>query len=262
MESVLNKLKSLTGKEFVMLTERGNKSIALTLKIAKSVGKKKILLQDQGGWITYKQFADKNKLQIIELKTDSGVLIENELLTKADSDSVLLFNSMPAYSFLEDMKTIYSIAEEKGCLLINDASGSLGTKESKVGDIILGSFGEGKPVNLDYGGFIATGNEDIYNEFKGSFDEKMLPKLEKALDELPERLKMFQKVRKTILTDLEDYDIVHKEVPGINVIIRFSDEKTKKEITDYCDKNNLPYTECPRYIRIKENAISVEVKRL
>ena len=36
----------------------------------------------------------------------------------------------------------------------------------------------------------------------------------------------------------------------------------KQRIIDYCNENNLEFTECPRYIRINEPAISIEVKRL
>ena len=41
----------------------------------------------------------------------------------------------------------------------------------------------------------------------------------------------------------------------------FSFTKEKKELIAYCEKNGYEYTECPRYIRVLENAISIEVKR-
>ena len=36
----------------------------------------------------------------------------------------------------------------------------------------------------------------------------------------------------------------------------------KESIINYCVKNKLPYTECPRYIRLNEKAISIEIKRM
>ena len=36
----------------------------------------------------------------------------------------------------------------------------------------------------------------------------------------------------------------------------------KEAITMYCESNGYEFTECPRYIRIIEPAISIEVKRL
>ena len=68
--------------------------------------------------------------------------------------------------------------------------------------------------------------------------------------------------RKKILEDLQSFEIIHKKNQGINVIIKFDDDEVKQRIIDYCKENNLEFTECPRYIRIKEPAISIEVKRL
>jgi len=33
-------------------------------------------------------------------------------------------------------------------------------------------------------------------------------------------------------------------------------------VIDYCEENNLEFTQCPREIRILEDAISIEIKRL
>jgi hypothetical protein len=35
-----------------------------------------------------------------------------------------------------------------------------------------------------------------------------------------------------------------------------------KEAVEYCERHNYPYTECPRYIRMNDEGISIEVKRL
>jgi hypothetical protein len=49
-------LKNLVDKENIFFTDRGNSSILLALKLLKKLGKKKVFIQDQGGWITYEQF--------------------------------------------------------------------------------------------------------------------------------------------------------------------------------------------------------------
>ena len=49
--------------------------------------------------------------------------------------------------------------------------------------------------------------------------------------------------------------------PGHNVIVKFNTDEEKEKIINYCDKNELEYTLCPRYIRVEENAVSIEVKR-
>jgi len=57
-------------------------------------------------------------------------------------------------------------------------------------------------------------------------------------------------------------NIIHKDSKGINVIIRFSSDTEKERLINYCDKNNLEHTLCPRYIRVNVDALSIEVKRL
>ena len=74
-ERVIEFLKRYSGKGNVYLTQRGNKSILYSFKIAKSLGKTKLILQDQGGWITYSQYGEKFKFNIIKLKTNFGLIV-------------------------------------------------------------------------------------------------------------------------------------------------------------------------------------------
>ena len=41
-----------------------------------------------------------------------------------------------------------------------------------------------------------------------------------------------------------------------------NNDEEKDKIIKYCKENNYEYTLCPRYIRVNENAVSIEVKRL
>lgn len=263
MQEIIKKLKQLTGKEFIQLTERGNKSIKIALALAKELGKTKVLIPDQGGWLTYKKFAEKLGFEVIEIKTDYGLLDHKDLEKNADENSILISCSMPGYFVLDDMEEIMNICSKKNCLVVNDASGSIGTDKAKIGSIIIGSFGKWKPINLEYGGFIATDDRDFYTDFQESyFDEHKYDDLLEKLDELPERLKKWKEKRKQIIEDLQSFQIIHKDKEGINVIIKFDDEEVKQRILDYCDEHKLEYTICPRYIRVNEDAISIEVKRL
>ena len=70
----MSTLGKLTGKKNIFFTDRGNSSILLSLKLAKSLGKTKAFIQDQGGWITYGQFLRKLKFDIFTLETDYGVV--------------------------------------------------------------------------------------------------------------------------------------------------------------------------------------------
>jgi len=254
-----NQLKTLTNKENIKLVARGNKAILYALRIAKKLGKTKVIIQDQGGWITYKQFTKKLKLDLVELKTDYGLIILNELEKHIDNNSVLLINSLTGYFAQQDMNKIYNLCSKKQCLVINDISGSIGTEAAKIGDILVCSFGNDKPINYGKGGLIAVENKDW---FKLTEIEQQDLEIEQNLIDLPQRLFLLKKITQKIKSDLKEFDIIHKDKEGINVIVKFNNEKQKERIGRYCNKNNYQYTECPRYIRVNCNAISIEVKRL
>jgi len=263
MKEILEKLKELTGKEYPQLTERGNKAIEIALILAKQLGKTSVLIPDQGGWISYKKYPKKLGLELKEIKTNYGLLDLDDLEKNANQESVLLTCSMPGYLVIEEnLQKIQEICAKKGTLFINDVSGSLGTDSAKYGDLVVSSFGKWKPVNLEYGGFIATSNNEYYTEFDASyFDDRRYEQLLKKIDELPEKLKKYQETRKKILEELGSFNIIHKDKQGINVAIKYDDDEVKQRIIDYCKENKLEFTECPRYIRVNENAISIEVKR-
>ncbi len=92
--------------------------------------------------------------------------------------------------------------------------------------------------------------------------DKIIKNLPKTLDKLGARYgKLFTEVGK-IKQDLGKMKILHKDKKGINVVIMYRNDKDKQKIIDYCKKNKYEFTECPRYIRVNANAISIEVKRM
>jgi dTDP-4-amino-4,6-dideoxygalactose transaminase len=167
---VTEKLHELFGKNNIQLVSSGDHAILSVLRYAKSIGKSRVLIQDQGGWLTYRDYPKKEELETVFLKTDYGLIDLDDLRIKADSNSVLLVNSLNGYFSEQNMKEIKRICSDKNCLLINDASGSAGTESALIGDIILCSFGKFKPINLHYGGCIAFNS----GSFAGEFDEKKL----------------------------------------------------------------------------------------
>ncbi|MBW2989339.1 DegT/DnrJ/EryC1/StrS family aminotransferase [Candidatus Woesearchaeota archaeon] len=253
-------LKALTGKSHIRLVSRGNKAILYALRIAKKLGKAKVSIQDQGGWITYKQFPSKLRMDIIELKTDYGI-IPLKTLQALSKDSVLLVNSFPGYFAEQDMKPISDICRKKNCLLINDISGSIGTKQARYGDIVVCSFGKGKPVDYGTGGFIAAEKEELL-QLTAIKEHDLGGRLYEKLLNLEKRLSMLKKTAEKIKKGLHDMDIIHRPMHGINVIVKTDSEKEKKRIEDYCKTNGYEYILCPRYIRVSCNAVSIEVKRL
>jgi len=238
-------LKLLTGKKYIYLVDRGNTAIKLALEI---INKPITLIQDQGGWLTYKQYPKNTN----ELKTKLGVVDLEDLNQKADKDSALLINSLSGYVFPQPMKEIEKICKENNCPIINDASGSIGTAIAKVGDIVIASFGKWKPINLEYGGCIAS---DTPLEIEETFNKEKILELKTIIKDLPERLKKLKQLVQKTKQDLKDFKILNKK-DGLVVLT-----EKNNEIIKYCENNNLEYTLCPRYIRINKEAISIEIKR-
>ena len=261
----IGRLRELTGKRNIFFTDRGNSSILLSLKIAKSLGKKRLFLQDQGGWITYGQYGRQLKYDISGLETDYGLILVKKLEGKLGPDSVLLMNSMPGYFALQgNMKIIANLCKKENSLLINDVSGSIGQDDSRYGDLIVGSFGEWKPLEVGRGGFIAYDNAEYFAFFKENFKKApgdIFSVLRTQLNSLPQKTKGLYERQKTIKVQLKEFDIIHRSKKGFNVIIKHNDDGEKKKILDFCKLNGYEFTFCPRYIRVLEQAISIEVKR-
>ncbi len=252
-------LRQLSGKQFITLTESGDHAILAVLKALKQAGKETVLLQDQGGWLTYRDYALKAGLQFVELKTDYGVLILDELKEHLAEKAVLLVNSLSGYIAEQPMKEIYEVCKAAGVLVVNDCSGSIGTELAKIGDIILCSFGKDKPVNCAYGGFIGT---DTETAFEAEFDTKKLTALEQHLKNLPARREKLVRTAEKIKKDLAEYAIIHPRSAGLNVCVQYKDESEKRKLTAYAEALAVPFVFCPRYIRVNAQAVCFEVKRL
>jgi len=253
---MIHKLLSLYGKN-VVLVESGDHAILAIYDELKRHGVKTVLIQDQGGWLTYKDYAKKTGLEIRLLPTDYGLLSPMDI--PHSENAALMINSLTGYCAEQRMEAIAQACKKKNIVLINDASGSIGTDIAEVGDIVFASFGKDKPLNMRYGGFIAF--PDTFH-FSESFDAKRLPELKNHLLTLPARQMFLRDTAERIKKDLTDFKVIHRDKEGINVIVAFSTEQEKKEIISYCTSKGYPYTLCPRYIRVNANAISIEVKRL
>jgi dTDP-4-amino-4,6-dideoxygalactose transaminase len=266
-ETARTLIKILTNKKHVLFTTRCNKSIQFAMKMVALEGRSNVLYQEEGGWMTYEKYIKRADLTPIKLATNFGLISPSEL-KHHNLDSALLINSLAGYIAPHDMDEVFTQCLKHDILLVNDVSGSIGSSIAKQGDIIVGSFGHAKPVDLGTGGFIATESEALFEKLNEIIEEdyeepeinyKILVEKLKGLEA---RRTFLEEKAKQIKSDLSDMKIVHKDAQGLNVVILFDDEETKKKITTYCNENNLEFTVCPREIRILEPAISIEVKRL
>jgi len=200
---------------------------------------------------------------IREVPTDRGIIRLDKLRKYAKKGSALILSSFAGYFAEQPMEEIAKICREKKCLLIEDACGSIGDKKlcnGQISDIIIGSFGRWKPVNLGYGGFISCNKKEYFQNAKeplslikvhDKFYEEIVPYLNTR------RLYKLMKLAEQVKKDLAKHQIFHKDKRGLNVVTEFKDE-----IIKYCEEKKYPYILCPTYIRVNEKAISIELKRL
>ncbi len=263
-KKVDQKLRKLTRHEYVHITDRGNSAIFLALAIAKKINPKlDILIPDQGGWFSYKGYPQFFGFNIVEVKTDYGVIDLKDLKRKAKTASAFIFPSFAGYFAEQPLRKIKTICKKAGCLVIEDAPGSIGDTKlcnGKYSDIIVGSFGKWKPVECGYGGWISTNRKNFFEVGREVMSiTKVHPKFYEEIGEALKKNK-FRKLialQKRVKQDLKDFEVLHRDLRGLNVVVKFD-----PMVLVYCKEHDYPYVLCPSYIRVNEKAISIELKRL
>lgn len=258
------KIRKLTKHEYVHLTDRGNSAIFLAMHIARKMNPKAdILIPDQGGWFSYKGYPQFFGLNIVEVKTEYGVIDLEDLQRKVKNASVCIFSSFAGYFAEQPLEKISQICKEAGCLVIEDASGAIGDEtlcNGTYSDIIVGSFGKWKAVACGYGGWISLQKREYFEAAKDAMSiTKIHPQFYSEIGDALEKNKL-QKLlvlQKKVKEDLKDFEVLHRESRGLNVVVKFD-----AKILEYCQEKNYPYVLCPSYIRVNEKAISIELKRL
>ena len=255
-------LKKILNIEDIFLVSRGNKAIELAFKYLKYNNKRNLLIPKEGGWITYKT-ADRQGLNIKEIDTSDALINLDDLRKKSKLADAFIYNNPSGYFVENNIKEVYKICRANNCLVILDASPGIGNPKQINGDfcdIMVGSFGRWKAVNLEYGGFIAL--KGLSYEIKEDFNGEKIKELIEKLNRLPKRLEFLYSRTEKIKKDLNNMNILHRNSKSLNVVIAFKDSHEKKNIIKYCLTEGLEFTECPRYIRVLRQAISIEVKRL
>ena len=262
---VLKILEKFTGHKEIKIMPRGNSAIFAALYcMKKATDNPMLLVPDQGGWISFKRYPEMLNIDHRELATNRGVIdlkeLENQLKIGA---SALMITSFAGYYAEQPLKKISVLCKKYNCLLIEDASGAVSDKKlcnGKYSDIIVGSFGKWKPVDLGYGGFISTNKIEMFDKGKDIFS---LFKVNSDIyDMLPpflnnHRFKRIVKRTLRIKKDLSDINVFHRKLRGLNVITEYN-----QRVLDYCANEGYQYVLCPSYIRVNEKAISIEVKRI
>lgn len=265
MEYARKKISQITGFGGVEITNRGNQSIFSALEIVNQINnKKQILIPDQGGWISFKLYPKYFGFSVKELKTEDGIINTEELYRNIKDSSALLLTSFAGYFAEQNISEIYEICNKNNVLLIEDATGAIGDDflcRHNHADIIVGSFSNYNPVDVGYGGFIATSQDLLKNaRFALSLSNPHPNAENEILNKLnSNKLKKMLNFSDFVKEELKSsgFRVIHGDKRGINVMCEYN-----PFLLDYCEEKEYPYMICPNYNRLNRKAISIELKRL
>ena len=281
------KLVNMTSHSYAKLVNSGNSAILSAINAIDGA----ILIPDQGAWNGFKQIAKFLNKDLFTVKTNKGLIdldnlnesiiqsSENNFIDLNDENnkSALFLTSFAAYTAEQDLKAICDFAHKNNLLVVEDASGAIGDYENRLAngnysDIIIGSTGSPKIVNVEDGGFITSNDEKLFEK------SNLLLKTNKAsnitacgiyneLDFAAENLKKTVEAcsyLKESIEDKTDFNVFHKDKRGINVIIESENPKSlsyklRQELV--LDSHGM-ITKCPNYNRLKEKAVAIEIKNL
>ena len=281
------KLANATNHQYAKLVNSGNAAILSTMNSIDGA----ILIPDQGAWNGFKQIANFLNKDLITVKTNQGLIDLNNLnesvisssddsiidLNDENNKSALFLTSFAAYTAEQDLKAICDYAHENNLLVVEDASGAIGDKEKKLAngsysDIIIGSTGSPKIVNVEDGGFITTSDNALFDKSRLLLKTNKTSnitacgiyyELDHAQENLCKTIDACLYLKESI-EDETDFNVFHSDKRGINVIITAEDPKSlsyrlRQELT--LDSHGM-ITKCPNYNRLKEKAVAIEIKNL
>ena len=281
------KLAKMTNHKSAKLVNSGNSAILSAMNSIDGA----ILIPDQGGWNGFKQIAKFLNKDLITVKTNKGLMdldnlnesiissSQNNIIDLDDENnkSAIFLTSFAAYTAEQDLKAICDFAHKNNLLVVEDASGAIGDYENNLAngnysDVIIGSTGSPKIVNVEDGGFITTNDDSLFEK------TNLLLKTSKTtnitacgiyneLDFAKENLKKTVGACTYLKESIEektDFNVFHKDKRGINVIIATEDSKSlyyKLRQEFRLDSHGM-ITKCPNYNRLKEKAVALEIKNL
>ncbi len=258
------------------LVNSGNAAILLAMNSIEGA----VLIPDQGGWNGFRQIANFLNKKIITIKTNQGI-IENSYLEEAilenyellsNNQNALFLTSFAGYTAEHNIKEISKFLHNHDILLVEDASGSISDSKEKLAngdysDIIIGSTGSPKIVNVGFGGFISTNNSEVFDKSRlilktSKINDITACGIATELDFAKDNLKTTMDACKYLKNNLTN--VIHEDKRGINIIIKSDDSKSLayKLRNEFALDNYGMITNCPNYNRLKEKAVAIEIKNL
>ena len=254
-KTICHAIKELTKYQYISLEKRCNHAIKKALKQAKEKGFTRLFIPDEGGWITYKQFGEKLKFEIVTIKTNRGIIDPSSVqLTSTD---VLILHSLAGYHSVQPCEKIRQVCDKTKALFIEDCCGA--PQLEHFGHILVCSFGKGKPINYGQGGFYATNDESLFSP--STIESYISDELYTKITQVQKHLDLFYNKREELRQLFTEYEPIGDEY-AIVLIIPFETDEQKNHIIEKANIARIEYEECPRYIRTNSQAISLEIKRL
>ncbi|KAF5088910.1 DegT/DnrJ/EryC1/StrS family aminotransferase [Methanobacterium aggregans] len=261
-----------TGHEYAKIVGSGNSAILAVM----SSFKERIMVPDQGGWSGFRKMADFKSIETVEVPTNMGIINPDVLSehVKFQNPEAFFITSFAGYMAEQPVKEIYEVCDDNGVVLVEDASGSIGYPEKMLANgnhahVIIASTGSPKTVNVGSGGFITTNNKKIL--YSSNYILKSLKAdpvtcagIAEEIKNAPEIVSKTLKSCKILKEKLSELKIYHRDKRGINVCIASDDpKKLGYELRHGFDVDGGGIvTVCPRYDRLKEKAVCVEMKNL
>ena len=265
-----DKISEITGHEHVKTVNSGNSAILAAMSSFKG----KILVPDQGGWIGFKNIAEILGLEILEVPTELGITnpeVLEDTINKYEPDAFFI-TSFAGYIAEQPVKELFEVCDDKGVILVEDASGGIGDKEKKLGNgghahMIVASTGSPKIVNVGNGGFISTNDNEIFKKSKFIIkslkaDPVTCAGITEEIKNAPENLQKTINACNFIKNKLDSS--IYCDKRGITVALKTDNPKKTGYLLRQklkADGRNI-ITTCPRYDRILIDAVCLEIKNI
>ena len=163
------KISKILKKKYTVFTSNCSTAIYLLLKSLKLKNKKIIIPSNICHEVFLSIIYSNNQPLVIDTNKNLGISIydlKNEL-NKQKNIGGIIFPYI--YGNSDNFKEVFKIIKKRKLLLIEDIAGAFGGKigKNKFGtfsDYCVGSFGQGKIIDMGYGGFLSTNNLEVYKK--------------------------------------------------------------------------------------------------
>lgn len=175
MENVLKNLKKIVKKKYILFTSNCTTAIYLTLK-SLNIKKKKIIVPVNICYeVIFSIILSDNIPLIVDTNKNLGLSLidlKNKIISDNDQ-KILIFPYI--YGNSDNFLKILKLINERNIFLIEDIACAMGGKITEnrpfgsFGEVTVGSFAQGKIIDMSGGGFFATNKKSIFEKAKKNY---------------------------------------------------------------------------------------------